>query len=187
MALYGTQRDVSLFRHINRELMGNIITQQCAVYKIKLEETKVNIYGEAAEEKYWMGPVLLNCLIERQDQDYPETEVGIDLTRGLTFKFLRDDLLTAAEDFNQNFDRGDHNYGADLVLEVGDVIEYQKGYYEVDKVITNQLFTGKEPDYPNQPGNFNPGLEGYGYDISIICEAHYVPADRLGITRERLF
>ena len=56
MALYGTQRDISLFRHLNRELMGDIITQQCAFYKFKIEETKVNLYGEAAEEKYYMGP-----------------------------------------------------------------------------------------------------------------------------------
>ena len=67
MALYGTQRDISLFRHLNRELMGDIITQQCAFYKFKIEETKVNLYGEAAEEKYYMGPVLRNCLIERQN------------------------------------------------------------------------------------------------------------------------
>ena len=49
MALYGTQRDISLFRHLNRELMGDIITQQCAFYKFKIEETKVNLYGEAAD------------------------------------------------------------------------------------------------------------------------------------------
>ena len=68
MALFGGQRDISLFRHLNRELMGNIITQQCAFYKYKVEETNVNIYGESAQEKYYMGPVLLNgylivCLI----------------------------------------------------------------------------------------------------------------------------
>ena len=92
MALYGTQRDFSLFRHLNRELMGDIITQQCAFYKYKIEETKVNIYGEAAEEKYYMGPVLLNCLVDRRDQSYPETDLGTDFDWGATFKFLRDDL-----------------------------------------------------------------------------------------------
>ena len=45
MALFGTQRDVSLFRHMSRELMGDIITEQCAFYKYKLEETKINLYG----------------------------------------------------------------------------------------------------------------------------------------------
>lgn len=186
MALFGTKRDFSLFRHINRELMGDIITQQCSFYKYKIEETKVNIYGEAAEEKFYMGPVLLNCLVDRKDQEYPETDLGTDFDWGVTFKFLRDDLLKASEDFNENYDTGDHNYGADLVPEVGDIVLYQEGYYEVDKVISNQYFAGKNPDYPNEPGNFNPDLEDYGRSISIICETHYVPADKVGITRERL-
>ena len=57
MALFGGSRDISLFRHLNRELMGNIITQQCAFYKFSLKETKTNIYGEAASGKFYMGPV----------------------------------------------------------------------------------------------------------------------------------
>ena len=90
MALFGTKRDFSLFRHLNRELMGDIITQQCSFYKYKIEETKVNIYGEASEEKFYMGPVLLNCLVDRKDQEYPETDLGTDFTWGVTFKLLRD-------------------------------------------------------------------------------------------------
>ena len=42
--MFTTQRDMSLVRKLNRELMGNIITQQCSVYQFKLEETKVNLY-----------------------------------------------------------------------------------------------------------------------------------------------
>ena len=61
MAMFGSGRDMSLFRNINRELMGDIITQQCSFYKFKLEETKVNLYGESAEEKYYIGPVLLDA------------------------------------------------------------------------------------------------------------------------------
>ena len=95
MALFGGERDISLFRSINRELMGDIITQQCALYKFKIEETKVNIYGEAAEEKYYMGPVLFNVLIERSDQDYPDTDQGVEFAQSISFKFLRDDLVDA--------------------------------------------------------------------------------------------
>ena len=36
--------------------MGNVITQQSAFYQFKLEETKVNLYGEADAEKYYNGP-----------------------------------------------------------------------------------------------------------------------------------
>jgi hypothetical protein len=181
MALFGGSRDISLFRHINRELMGNVITQQCAFYKYKLEETKVNIYGEAAEEKYYMGPVLLNCLIERTDQDFPDTDLGVDFTWGITFKFLRDDLLDKNKDFNIDTDL----YGANLVPEVGDIILYQEGYYEIDSTNANQYFLGKNPDYPNETNPLNPGLENFGSSISIICKTHAVPSDKVGISRER--
>lgn len=181
MALFGAERDISLFRHINRELMGDIITQQCSFYKFKIEETKINLYGEAAEEKYYMGPVLLNCLVERRDQEYPETDLGTDFNWGATFKFLRDDLLDKNKDFNIDTDL----YGADLVPEVGDIIMYNEGYYEVDNIIANQYFAGKNPDYPNEVNPLNPGLEKFGSSISVICEAHYVPADKVGITQER--
>ena len=68
MALFAGQRDVSLIRNLNREIMGDIITQQAAFYRYKTEETKVNMYGEAAGEKFFDGPFLFNCLISRQDQ-----------------------------------------------------------------------------------------------------------------------
>lgn len=169
MARYGSERDISLFRHLNRELMGDIITQQCAIYKFKLDETKVNIYGEAAGEKYYMGPVLFNCLVERRDQEYPETDLGTDFNWGANFKFLRDDLVDS-----------------DVVPEVGDIILYEEGYYEVDSIISNQYYMGKNPDYPNSPNPLNPDLDKFGYNVSIICQTHYVPADKVGITRERL-
>ena len=197
MALFGTQRDVSLFRHMSRELMGDIITEQCAFYKYKLEETKINLYGEAAEEKYYMGPVLLNTLIERTDNIYPETDLGTDYNKEIQFSFLRDDLLGQNENFN--YDGGNGNsytglpgtgYGADLVPQVGDVIMYNEGYYEVHEVIANQYFVGKNPDYPNNVNTINlsdgPGdLSAYGSNISIICKTHYVQADKLGLTQAR--
>ena len=98
MALYGEARDISFFRYINRELMGNIISQQCVYYKYDIEDTKVNIYGEASKERYYHPPVLLNCLIERQDQQFPESELGVNFQWGITFKFFRDDLLDAGKD-----------------------------------------------------------------------------------------
>ena len=197
MALFGTQRDVSLFRHMSRELMGDIITEQCAYYKYKLEETKVNLYGEAAHEKYYMGPVLLNTLVERTDEIYPESDLGTDFNKEIQFSFLRDEKKKKNQEFN-NFDNKGNSYtglpgtgyGADLVPQVGDVIMYNEGYYEVHEVIANQYFVGKNPDYPNNENTINlsggPGdLSAYGSSISIICKTHYVQADKLGLTQAR--
>ena len=40
MALYGANRDISLFRHLNRELLNNIIEQKVGYYKIILDNKK---------------------------------------------------------------------------------------------------------------------------------------------------
>jgi hypothetical protein len=187
MALYGEARDISFFRHVNRELIGNIISQECVYYKYRLAETKVNMYGEAADGRYFFDPVILNCLIERQDQEYPESDLGVDFQWGITFKFLRDDLLGKNPCLDN---QTDNVYGANLVPEVGDVIMYQNGYYEVDNTNANQFFVGKNPDYPflDDEGN-NPletDLANFGSSISIICQTHYVPGDRYNIQRQRL-
>ena len=169
MALFGTQRDVSLIRNLNRELLGDIITQQCAVYKLNLEETRVNIYGESSGAKYYQDPILLNVLLERGDQTYSSGDMGVDYTRDLEFRFFRQDLVEAS-----------------LVMEPGDIIMYYESYFEVDNVVDNQLFVGKDPRYPYNTNPLNPGLENFGANLSIICKAHYTPADRVQITRERL-
>ena len=179
MALYGSQRDISLFRHVNRELIGNIISQECAFYKFKLDETKVNLYGESSGAKYYYPPVLLSCLIDHQPQSYPDDDFGVRYYRNVDFKFLRDDLLQRNLDFNKDFDQGDY-FGADLEPEVGDIIYYYGGYYEVDDII------GKDPRYDYAENPINPGLENFGSNMSVICKTHYQPADKVQIEKARI-
>lgn len=96
MALYGGLRDISLFQKVNRELLGNIITQQCVYYKLKIKETKVNMYGEAAGARFYKDPVIFNALIERGDQEYPTDDLlGVGYNRSLDFRFFREDLVDA--------------------------------------------------------------------------------------------
>ena len=182
MALYGGKRDISLFRHVNRELMGNIISQECVYYKFKLDETKVNLYGESAGSKYYYRGVILSCLVQRSPQEYPDDEFGVQYYQNIDFKFLRDDLLQRNLDFNKDFDQGDY-FGADLVPEVGDIIMYYGGYYEVDDVVGNQYFMGKDPDYNYAENPINPGLENFGSDLSIICKTHYTPVNKVQLEK----
>jgi hypothetical protein len=169
MALFGSARDISLFRHINRELLWDVITQQCVFYQLKVNETKVNIYGEAAGARYYEEPVLLNMLVERGDFSSPTDEFGVSSNRPMTFRFLRDDLVDA-----------------NVLPEVGDIIMWYESYWEINNVNNNQLFVGKDPDYPYNENPLNPGLENFGYNVSIICTATYVPADKVQITKERI-
>jgi hypothetical protein len=169
MALFGSSRDVSFVRRMNRELMGNIISQQCAFYKYKLAETKINMYGEASTGRNFDGPVLLNALITIGDNTSPTSDLGVDFDWPMSFAFLRDDLVDA-----------------NVHPEVGDVILYQESYWEVDNTNTVQFWTGKDPDYPYEPNPLNPGLSNFGYNVSVTCECHYVPGDRINIQPYRL-
>ena len=162
MALYGGQRDVALFRNMNRELLRNIITQEIAYYKIGLTETTVNLHGESSE-KFYNDPVLLTCLITRGDQSYNDDDFGPDVKRDVSFAFLRDDLV----------DLG-------LVPEDGDIVSWQESYYEIHQIVENQLVLGKSEQY-----NMT-NLSNFGSSLSIICNAHLTRAEKVGINRQRL-
>jgi len=169
MAIFGSARDISMFRKINRELLGDVITQQLAVYKYALDKTKVNMYGEASGGRWFNGPTLLNSLITIQNKTDGTSEFGVDFNWSIKAAFLKDDLLDA-----------------NLVVEIGDVILYQESYFEVDVATDTQYFVGKDPQYPYNTNPLNPGLEQFGYNVSLICEAHYIPADRVNIIKQRL-
>ena len=69
------------------------------------------------------------------------------------------------------------------------VCEYltgSKAYYQIDNITANQYLFGKNPDFPNEANPLNPGLGDFGSNYSVLCKAHYEPADKFGITKERL-
>ena len=152
MALFGSSRDVSLVRHLNRELLWDFISQECAYYQFNYDDTKVNMYGEASGAKYYREPVLLNMLVERGDVSSPVDDFGVGYDRSMVYRFLRDDLVDS-----------------NVVPKVGDIIMWYEGYWEIDNVNDNQLFVGKDPDYPYNENPLNPGLENFGTSLSIIC------------------
>ena len=164
MAIFGSSRDVSTFKGIARELLENVISQQVDYYKYMLGDTAKNVYGEATA-RYYIGPVLINCLIERGEFNAARKEsLGPDVNRDATFRFLKDHLVDA-----------------NIVPEIGDVIMYNELYYEVDNVNQNQLVLGKDPDYA-----YSDGLNAFGSSFSIILTTHYTSGDKLGINQQRL-
>jgi hypothetical protein len=162
MALFGGSRDISLFRHINKELINNIIQQSVGYYTINLEKTTSNVYGESSNKTY-NNPILVNCLIERNAQAWTETEFGTDITREITVRFLRDILV----DIN-------------LVPQVGDVVLWQENYYELSGIVENQFVVGKDPVYAYDD------TTDFGSSISIIVTAQYIRPEKLGLSKERL-
>ena len=173
MALYGQMRDISMFRFINRELMQRIISQQCVFYKYNVTTTKVNMYGEAVEGRNFADPVILFALIETSQFENPVDDFGVDFKWEVTYKFLKDDLVEA-----------------NVYPETGDIIMFQNGYWEIDNVSTAQFFVGKDPEYPYldaaESNPYEEDLGQFGYDVSVICKAHYTPSDKVNIELSRL-
>jgi|TARA_R110000868_G_scaffold125360_2_gene331235 hypothetical protein len=163
MALFGSSRDVSTFKGIAKELLENVISQQVGYYKYMLNDTTVNVYGEGMN-RYYIGPILINCLIERGDFSTVTKEQVLDVARPATFRFLKD-----------------HLQDANVVPEIGDILMYNELYYEVDNVNQNQLILGKDPNYA-----YSEGLNEFGSSFSIIVTTHYTSGDKLGITKQRL-
>ena len=84
MALFGGSRDISLFHNINNELLKDIIQTEVAYYKFALEQTKINVYGEAPGKNYY-EPMKIACLIDRQDQTWSSDNFGSDVNQVVDF------------------------------------------------------------------------------------------------------
>jgi len=160
--LFGSNRDFDLLVNINRELIKDIVEQEILYHKLSLEDTDVNLYGEALQKSFW-NAVKLNCLITRGDQVIDIQEFGPDLGRQASFAMLRPDL----EDVN-------------VVPEVGDIVQWQNDFYEVDTVRENQLFLGRDKSY-----NLTSTTSGFGSSLSIIVDCHLTRADKVGIAEVR--
>lgn len=159
---FGSKRDFDLLVGINRELIQDVIEQEILYYKIDLESTNVNSYGESTDKTYF-EPVKLNCLITRGDQVITQQDYGPDLTRTASFAFIRQDLVDT-----------------DVLPEVGDIIEWQNTYYEADTVKENQLFVGRDSNY-----NLTTYGGNYGSSLSIIVDCHMTRVDKTGIREIR--
>ena len=158
MALFGGSRDVSLFHNLNKELINDIIQTEIAYYKFALEQTKINVYGEAPGKNYY-EPMKIACLIDRQDQSWSSDAFGSDVTQTVDFNFYKKQLI----DLN-------------LLVEVGDIILYRNNFYEIDSRIENQLFMGKDPDYA-----VSIETSDHGGSFSVLASAHLSRVEKLNL------
>mgnify|MGYP001458775280 FL=1 len=128
------QRDVNLITRVSRELVGDaqnskdgLINQECVVYKPSLQESAVNMYGEAAGgKKVYKNGVEMNALVAADDFDFNTDEFGPDAQQNVVFSFLRQSFIDAS-----------------MVLEIGDLIDWNYGYFEVGSINENQLVGGQ--------------------------------------------
>jgi hypothetical protein len=121
-------RDLRVINSFNGELMGNIIQTEVTIYKVAVDSTKTNVYGEADQQSggltFFPG-VEITALIDRADITTDYSEFGSDRKQDVVFKF-RENMLKLINLFPQN----------------GDVIEFNSRYHEIDNVVQEQFLGG---------------------------------------------
>ena len=120
-------RDIEFFKGIARELVDDVVQNTIVLFKINMNETKVNIYGESLN-KTWYPGVQLYALYSKNPEDVVYEGFGPEMQQNITFKLDR----IMCEEKN-------------TYPEVGDVIFFDTSYYEIDN--TNEIqFIGGSPD-----------------------------------------
>ncbi len=153
MPKFISDRDISFFRGLARELVDVVIENVCVLFKVDLKETRVNIYGEAMN-KSWHPGVELYVLIDKEPESVVYEGFGPDNQQNITFKFDRE----MCEERN-------------IYPEIGDVILFNESYYEIDNTNEVQFVSGMagKTVYDNQK------------NWSIVCSTFMVSKSNLNI------
>ena len=147
MALFGGMRDAKFLAAINSELINAIIDTEIEFFKLQIEQSATNIYGES-ERKAYYDSILIPCIITKDEKSSAMDDYGHTYTRTSKFAISRDLLERIG-----------------LYPQSGDIIFWDNEYFEIDNVDANQYFAGKNPEtWPNG--------SSHGYSVSIICDAH---------------
>ena len=116
MALFGTQRDAKFLASINAELLNAIIDTEIEFYKLVVEESNSNIYGESTSKTYF-DSILIPVLITKETKNANMDEYGHSYSRTAQFGISRDILEKAG-----------------FYPEVGDIVKWDSEFYELDSL-----------------------------------------------------
>ena len=124
MPKFAVGRDIELFKSFAREVVDDVVENIAVLFKVNLNETKVNLYGESTN-KTWYPGVELNVLINKSGQTAGYEGFGADTSQNIEFRFDRWML----EEKN-------------TYPEIGDVIFFDQSYYEIDNTTEVQFVGG---------------------------------------------
>ena len=125
MARFTLSRDIKFFEGISRELVDAVIETAVVLYKLVIEDSKTNLYGESLNKTYYQG-VETTAVIERETSTSDYEGFGADKNQNVEFRFNRFTLE----------DTG-------FYPEVGDIVFHNNGYFEIDNVREDQLIGGQ--------------------------------------------
>ena len=127
------QKEFDLINQMNEELIDEIVGQSVDIYKVNVERTEDNVYGESTAKYYDVG-FRVNCLIDYTEPEIIQDEFGADLNSNITMFFQRENLASGSLNF---------------FPEIGDIVDWNDTYWEVDGITEPQLVAG-HPDYKHQ-------------------------------------
>ena len=125
MARFALGRDIRFFEGISRELVDAVVTTGVILYKLIIEDSKTNLYGESLSKTYYQG-VNCNAIIQRGETQVVYEGFGADTNQSVEFRFNRFSLKDSG-----------------FYPEVGDIIFHNDGYFEIDNVSEDQLIGGR--------------------------------------------
>jgi hypothetical protein len=125
MARFALGRDIRFFEGISRELVDAVIDTAVVLYKLVIEDSKTNLYGESLSKTYYQG-VECTAIIQRDETTSNYEGFGADASQNVQFRFNR---------FTLN-EKG-------FYPEVGDIIFHNEAYFEIDNVTEDQLVGGR--------------------------------------------
>ena len=105
----------------------------------------------------------INCLALKEEKSYIG-EDQYDSSRLGEFNFLRDDIKSK-----------------NIIIEEGDILEWDNEFYEIDGVGSSQYWTGRNPD--TDLGKAEHGE--FGLSVAIKVTAHVTRRNRLNIQEVR--
>tara|TARA_Y100000361_G_scaffold142226_1_gene148062 strand:- start:723 stop:1268 length:546 start_codon:yes stop_codon:yes gene_type:complete len=158
MALFGGSRDISLFHTVNNELLKDIIQTEVAYYKFALEQTTINVYGEAPGKNYY-EPLKIACLINKDDFTWSSDDFGPDTNQTLNILFLKKELQTI-----------------NLFPDIGDLFLFRNNFFEINSRNENQLILGRDKDYA-----ISTETADHGASFSINVSAHLSRVEKLNL------
>ena len=124
------EKEFNLIQDMNEELIDEIVGQSVDVYKVNIDNTNENIYGESTTKFYDVG-FRVNCLILYNAPTVTQDEFGADLNADIEMYFQRENLSSGSLNFHP---------------EVGDIVDWNKQYWEVNGITEPQLVAG-HPEY----------------------------------------
>ena len=120
------QKEINLIDSMNEELIDEIVGQTVDIYKISVEDTDDNIYGESST-KYYNDGFRVNCLINWSEPSVDQDEFGADVNTSIEMYFHRTTLKEAG-----------------FFPEIGDIINWNDFYFEINAVTEPQLIAGHQ-------------------------------------------